>query len=88
METEAVKIEENVDKLVDLVSKLDNGVELAEKIMADGKVNMLDAVYAPELINLAIDLFNHFKDHRAEMLAEIKDIDFAEAITLVKEAGE
>lgn len=79
---------ENVDKLKLLVKKLDDGVELAEKVLADGKINMMDAVYAPEVVKLAIDLFNHFKEHREEMLAEIKDIDFSEAIDLVKEASE
>jgi hypothetical protein len=79
---------ENVDKLKILVKKLDDGVELGEKIWADGKVDFMDAPYAPELISLAIDLFKHFKDHREEMLAELKDIDFSEGIELLNEAND
>tara|TARA_R110002096_G_scaffold224897_2_gene414178 strand:- start:1144 stop:1386 length:243 start_codon:yes stop_codon:yes gene_type:complete len=78
---------ENVDKLKLLVQKLDLGVELGEKILADGKVDFMDAVHAPELIKQALDLFKHFKDHREEMLAEIKDIDFAEGVELLNEAN-
>lgn len=78
---------ENVDKLKLLVAKLDKGVELGEKVFEDGEVNFMDAQHAPEIISLAIDIFKHFKEHREEMLAEIKDIDFSEAVELLNEAS-
>jgi hypothetical protein len=78
---------ENVDKLKVLVNLLDDGVELTEKVLEDGKVDFMDAQYAPQLVTLAIALFSHVKDNKDEMIAELKDVDFAEAIALLQEAS-
>ena len=74
-----------VEKLKELIGKLDEAVELGEKVMADGEVNFIDTVHAPEAIKLLIDIINLLKEHK-ELMKEIKDVDGSEAIELIKKA--
>ena len=66
-----------IEKLKELIGKLDEAVELGEKVMSDGKIDFMDTVHAPEAIKLLIDIINLLKEHK-ELMKELKDIDGVE----------
>jgi hypothetical protein len=76
---------EKNEKLLKLVDKLDEAVELAEKVMSDGKVDFMDTVHAPEAIKLLLEIIDLVKEHK-ELMKEIKSLDGEGAIDLIKKA--
>ena len=77
---------QDVDKMKMLVALLDDAVELGEKVFDDGKVDFADLSKAPELVKLMTAMFGLMKDHGKEIIEELKDIDFGEAIEVIAEA--
>ena len=73
---------QDIDKLELLLDGINESVKVGEKIMADGKVDWSDSMYAPELFEAVKKLVNGAKAYK-EIADEIKDIDGAEAIKIV-----
>ena len=78
---------ENVDKLKELVKALDEIVELGEALMADGKVDFADLKQLPDVAPIASKLMEAWKN-KEELVAEIRDLDYAELIELLGVAAE
>lgn len=74
---------EDVDKLKKLAFVINALVESGEAIMKDGKLGIEDIAELPKLVQNVSDLVDVIKSLE-EVKAELKDIDTAEAIEVVK----
>lgn len=75
-----------VEKLEKLVNKLDDLVELGEKVFEDGKVDFADIGKAPELFNILKDVYELISKDGKQMISELKDLDYSEVIKLIEAA--
>ena len=72
---------QDTDKLEMLINGADKLVKAGEKVMADGEINWMDAVHAPELIEGTIDFVKALMDYK-ELYSEVQDIDASELAKL------
>lgn len=72
---------QDIDKLEMLIESADKLVKTGEKIMADGEVNWMDTVHAPEMIEAGIDFTKALIAYK-EIFAEVQDIDSAELMKI------
>lgn len=71
-----------IEKAKKLGIALDKAVELGEKVMEDGKINMNDLIHAPQAAEIIGDIYDSVKEIK-EIGEELKDIDLAEAVELL-----
>lgn len=70
-----------------LVKSLDDLVEVGEEILADGKVDFNDVMQLPKFAPILEGLYDVWKQ-KEELVAEAKDLDWAEAAALLGVASE
>jgi len=63
-----------VEKLIELVNRLDDVVELGEEMLKDGKIDLADIGSLPKAATVLTGLFGAAKEYK-EVLAELKDLD-------------
>ena len=79
--------EQDVDKAVRLIKALDDLVEGAEAILADGKVDFTDAMHMGKFASPLKELYELW-GAKDELLAELKDLDWSEVKQLADAAKE